>query len=280
VVRTRAPDAAGALDGERLDSGGTPQSIERSLQVIGTWAQLLSIAELHDVMRARRSLETEQGFEHLTGTFANVIAAWREGGVAADAVRELLAKLRVSPTLTAHPTEAKRVTVLEKHKSIYRRLVELDAVRWTRRERELLIEGIRNEIEILWMTGELRLEKPTVAQEVAWGLHFFNTTLFNAIWVLHDDLEHGVPAALRASVGRAATRAQPLGARVARATGVSPGARTRAGGVRGRRAHRGTQPRRALSAVALVHAAQAGGDHRRVIGGRPRDARGALRDRR
>jgi phosphoenolpyruvate carboxylase len=192
VVRTRAPDAAAALDGERLDRGGTPQSIERSLQLIGTWAQLLSIAELHDVMRARRRLETEQGFEHLTGTFAGVIAAWREGGVPAEAVRELLAKMHVSPTLTAHPTEAKRVTVLEKHRSIYRRLVELDAVRWTPRERELLIEGIRNEIEVLWMTGELRLEKPTVAQEVAWGLHFFNTTLFNAIWVLHDDLERAL----------------------------------------------------------------------------------------
>jgi hypothetical protein len=61
VVRTHAPGAAAALSGERLDRGGTPESIERSLQVIGTWAQLLSIAELHDVMRARRRLETEPG---------------------------------------------------------------------------------------------------------------------------------------------------------------------------------------------------------------------------
>ena len=31
------------------------------------------------------------------------------------------------------------------------------------------------------MTGELQLEKPTVEQEVAWGLHFFDETLFEMV---------------------------------------------------------------------------------------------------
>jgi len=31
------------------------------------------------------------------------------------------------------------------------------------------------------MTGELRLEKPSVDQEVAWGLHFFHETLFDGV---------------------------------------------------------------------------------------------------
>ena len=43
------------------------------------------------------------------------------------------------PVITAHPTEAKRVTVMERHRRIYLRLLELESPRWTDREREELI---------------------------------------------------------------------------------------------------------------------------------------------
>ena len=79
--------------------------------------------------------------------------------------------------------------MLEKHRRIYRRLVDLESPRWTPRERQALIDGLRNEIELLWLTGELRLQKPTVPQEVFWGLHFFNETLFEAVPDLLDKLE-------------------------------------------------------------------------------------------
>ena len=79
--------------------------------------------------------------------------------------------------------------MLEKHRRIYRRLVDLESPRWTPRERAGLIDGLRNEIELLLLTGELRLEKPTVAQEVYWALHFFNETLFEAVPDLLEKLE-------------------------------------------------------------------------------------------
>ena len=95
----------------------------------------------------------------------------------------------VQPTITAHPTEAKRVTVLEIHRRIYLKLYELESPRWTPREREALVDLLRNEIDLLWMTGEIRLEKPTVEAEVAWGLHFFRETLFDRTAALCDLLE-------------------------------------------------------------------------------------------
>ena len=85
------------------------------------------------------------------------------------------------PVITAHPTEAKRVTVMERHRRIYLRALELESPRWTDREREELIKALRDEIELLWLTGELKLEKPTVEQEVAWGLYFFNENLFDVV---------------------------------------------------------------------------------------------------
>ncbi len=189
LVRRRAPEVEPILRGERDVAGLSPELLARTLQVQGMWFQLLSIAEQNAAMRRRRQIEADRGYDQLRGTFAQVVSSTAAGGAPASQIRELLEQLRVRPVITAHPTEAKRVTVLEKHRRIYRRLVDLESPRWTPRERQALVDGLRNEIELLWLTGELRLAKPTVPQEVFWGLHFFNETLFEAVPDLLDKLE-------------------------------------------------------------------------------------------
>ena len=189
LVRKRQPEIEPVLRGERLAAGLSPELLARTLQVQGIWFQLLSIAEQNAAMRRRRQTEAERGHDHVRGTFAQVITDAVGAQVPAQDIRALLEILRIRPVITAHPTEAKRVTVLEKHRRIYRRLVDLESPRWTPRERQSLIDGLRTEIELLWTTGELRLAKPTVPQEVFWGLHFFNETLFEAVPDLIDKLE-------------------------------------------------------------------------------------------
>ncbi len=191
VVRARQPAVEPVLRGTASPAGLTPELTARGLQAQGIWFQLLSIAEQNAAMRRRRQIESE-GTEPVRGTLAQVIGEASTSGIKADEIRSLLGILRVRPVITAHPTEAKRVTVLEKHRRIYRRLVDLETPRWTPRERKALIDALRNEIELLWLTGELRLERPTVVQEVAWGLHFFNETLFEAIPILIDKLEQAL----------------------------------------------------------------------------------------
>ena len=192
LIRERQPEVESVLRGERPPAGLSPELLARTLQVQGLWFQLLSIAEQNAAMRRRRQVEAERGYEQVRGTFAQVISSAAASGVPAGEIRELLEVLRVRPVITAHPTEAKRVTVLEKHRRIYRRLVDLESPRWTPRERQALIVGLQNEIELLWATGELRLAKPTVPQEVFWGLHFFNETLFDAVPDLLDKLERAL----------------------------------------------------------------------------------------
>jgi len=181
LVRLRQPDIEPVLRGEGDVGSLSPDVVARALQVQGIWFQLLSIAEQNAAMRRRRQIEAERGHDQLRGTFENVISSAAASGIKADNIRALLDQLRVRPVITAHPTEAKRVTVLEKHRRIYRRLVDLESPRWTPRERQALVAGLRNDIELLWLTGELRLAKPTVPQEVYWGLHYFNETLFEAV---------------------------------------------------------------------------------------------------
>ena len=195
LVRERQPEVETVLRGERSAAELSPELLARTLQVQGLWFQLLSIAEQNAAMRRRRQIEAERGYDQLRGTFAQVISTAAAAGVRGDEIRSLLEVLRVRPVITAHPTEAKRVTVLEKHRRIYRRLVDLESPRWTPRERQILIQGLQNEIELLWNTGELRLTKPTVPQEVFWGLHFFNETLFEAVPDLLEKLERALAQA-------------------------------------------------------------------------------------
>ena len=189
VAARHEPEVVAQLKGTATGTGSSPALLARSLQAQGMWFQLLSIAEQNAAMRRRRETENALGHEQVRGTFAQLIADAARSGVGAERMRQVLQKLRIRPVITAHPTEAKRVTVLERHRRIYRGLMDLESPRWTRRERQGLIQKLRNEVELLWLTGELRLEKPTVAQEVAWGLHFFKETLFEAIPALIEKLE-------------------------------------------------------------------------------------------
>ncbi|HUD26671.1 MAG TPA: phosphoenolpyruvate carboxylase [Burkholderiaceae bacterium] len=181
VVERHEPLAARVLRGQATTDRLAPRVLARTLQAQGILFQLLAIAEQNRDMRNRRELERTHGRAAVKGTFAAVFEKAAADGMPGETIRELLQSIRIRPVITAHPTEAKRVTVLEHHRRIYRSLFELESPRWTQREREDLIGSLRDEIELLWLTGELKLEKPSVAQEAAWGLYFFNENLFDVV---------------------------------------------------------------------------------------------------
>ncbi len=189
VIDFRAPDIMPYFLGAELIPDNNREVMVNSLQAWGIWFQLLNVAEENTAMRRRRQTEKVRGPDKVQGTFSNVLAIAKEQNATPEEVQQLLDKAHIRPTLTAHPTEAKRVTVLEIHRRIYLLLFELEGARWTPRERQRMLDLVRNEIDLLWLTGELRLEKPTVALEVAWGLHFFEQSLFERIPELMEKLE-------------------------------------------------------------------------------------------
>ncbi len=195
VCRRHQPELEAVLRGQADIAGLSPELTARALQVQGIWFQLIAIAEQNTAMRRRRHVERNAGRDRLKNSFSAVLARAAAQGVPAATVHELLTSLRVRPTLTAHPTEAKRVTVLEKFRRIYLILKELEMPRWTERERQALMDDLRDEVELVWMTGELHLEKPTVDREVAWGLHFFDETLFEMLPETLGSLEEALASA-------------------------------------------------------------------------------------
>src|SRR5690242_6497607 len=189
VLRLRQPELLAPFEGTgTLQELGTAL-LPRAMQAYGIWFQLLAIAEENAAIRERRRIEREGGSDAVPGSLSHMVAQLAAANIPAAEIGSLLANAKISPVLTAHPTEAKRVTVLEIHRRIYRLLFDLEASRWTPNERAALLERLRLEIDLLWVTGELRLERPTVEQEIAWGLHFFEETIFARVPELYERLE-------------------------------------------------------------------------------------------
>ena len=195
VIRARQPDIEPIIEGQKDIRSGTDSQILYILEMYGIWFQLLSIAEQNAMVQQRRQIEKEYGRDRVPGTFAHTFYLAAQRGIPAEEIQKVLNNSFICPVITAHPTEAKRVTVLEIHRRIYILLKQLELTRWTPRERDDLTHELRNEIDLLWLTGEIRLEKPTVAQEVTWGLHFFVESLFDGVMELYGELDRALEQA-------------------------------------------------------------------------------------
>ena len=178
VIATHQAPIVATFKGQRR--ARNDKEILYTMQARGIWFQLLSIIEQNSTVRRHREIETFLGAQHNANTFAQLFAKTSQLGISAQAINQALAQAQIEPVITAHPTEAKRITVLRTHRRIYVVLKQLEAERWTPRERANIISRLRHEIELLWTSGELRIEKPTVHDEISWGLHFFSSSLYEA----------------------------------------------------------------------------------------------------
>ena len=184
VIQRRAPEVLESALSPTANLWSEEAAIPL-MQAVNIWFQLNRIIDENAAIRSRRTTEAAEGPEAVEGSFAAALAAL-DPCMTREDFTALSARLSVGPTLTAHPTEAKRVTVLEIHRRIYRLLVSLETQRWTLRERDDILSDIESEIDLLWMTGELRIERPRLADEIEWGLQFFRDALYDAVPQLFD----------------------------------------------------------------------------------------------
>ncbi len=150
---------------------------ERALQAFSIFFQLLNMAEENSAAQNRRALEAEHGLSHLTGLWGRTLLRCRELGISERTICSLLPAVSVEAVLTAHPTEAKRKTVLEQHRQLYLLLVQRENQMWTPLEQLDIRNEIKVVLERLWRTGEILYEKPDVSDERRNVIHY----LFNIL---------------------------------------------------------------------------------------------------
>ena len=142
--------------------------------------QLANLAEERDrirVLRTRARRARGSAIDDSIGEAVNLLAATHD----AAGVEAIVGRVIVHSVLTAHPTEARRRTLLMALRRIRRLLDALDAPLATPDEDADLRRRMREEISLLWHTGDLRAVAPTPLDEVRSALAIFDETLFTVV---------------------------------------------------------------------------------------------------
>lgn len=165
------------------------EAITDLLRLTTIFFHLVNSLEQHEIIRINRERAKNIDVEHpRPESIAELLSGFKKNGYSYEQSVELLKKLDIQPTITAHPTEARRRSILNKQENITSIIGELDDARFTPNEIEGLLRQVLNEIALLISTDEVRSERLTVEDEVENGLFFFTNTIWSTVPRLYDDI--------------------------------------------------------------------------------------------
>jgi phosphoenolpyruvate carboxylase len=170
-----------------LDSMSISETV-RIVRAFSYFSHLANIAEDQNNIRQMRARSIAAGSPR-SGTLALTLSHARAAGFSAADLREFFGKALVSPVLTAHPTEVRRKSTIDREMEIAALLDRRERVQLTPEEIVASDEQLRREVLTLWQTNLLRRTKLTVLDEVANGLSFYDYTFLHEVPRLHCALE-------------------------------------------------------------------------------------------
>ena len=148
-------------------------SDSKIVQSLSIYFQLMILVEENATTQYRKKKESKLSTETIRGTWAEAIKQWVEKGLNEDEMLAIIADSQVMPVLTAHPTEAKRVTVIEIHREFYLLLEKRENKSLSKLEQNTIAEKIIKLLERWWRTGDIYLEKPRIQDERANVIYYF-----------------------------------------------------------------------------------------------------------
>jgi phosphoenolpyruvate carboxylase len=170
-----------------LDGMSTGDTV-RIVRAFSYFSHLANIAEDQNNIRQMRARSTGGGTP-APGTLALTLSHARAAGFSAADLRRFFSSALVSPVLTAHPTEVRRKSTIDREMEIAALLDRRERVQLTPEEVDASDEQLRREVLTLWQTNLLRRTKLTVLDEVANGLSFYDYTFLHEVPRLHCALE-------------------------------------------------------------------------------------------
>ena len=128
----------------------------------------------------------------VVASFTETLQQFANENIDAQQLQVLFNHLKYRPVFTAHPTEAKRRTIMQLMRQILLTTRKFNHRQSNKKDKEKMSKQLLKYIQILWKTDEVRLNKPTVEAEVINGLYYFKTSLFNAVPKVYRKLEQAV----------------------------------------------------------------------------------------
>ncbi|MDE2731736.1 MAG: phosphoenolpyruvate carboxylase [Bacteroidota bacterium] len=181
-LRQQAADRIASL---KLDD------IEWVLRAFTTFFYLANLCEQLEIIRINRNRARQSPDTPRQESIDEAIGMLHAAGYTLEQTLATVGRLDIQPTLTAHPTEARRRTILYKQQDLAD-LLELLRQDLTPERREATIRRIHNQIALLVASDNIRASKPTVSDEVYNGLYYLRNAIWTTLPQIHRDVERAV----------------------------------------------------------------------------------------
>lgn len=161
------------------------------LRLTTIFFHLVNSLEQHEIIRINRDRARQTDLENpRPESIAHALKLFKKRGFSYEDSLRLFTQLDIQPTITAHPTEARRRSILHKQEKITS-LIGNPGEHLTPIERESALRQVMNEISLLISTDEVRAEKLTVEDEVENGLFYFTNSIWSTVPRLYDEIRSG-----------------------------------------------------------------------------------------
>ncbi len=192
----RDEDRAARSELEQILDG---MSISKTVLIVRAFSYFSHLANIAEDQNTIRQMRTRSKGAPRAGALADTLAMAQAAGVTPAELRQFFGNALVSPVLTAHPTEVRRKSTMDREMEVAHLLDRRERVQLTPEEAEASDEQLRREVLTLWQTNLLRRTKLTVLDEVSNGLSFYDYTFLREvprlICSLEDKLNTGDEAA-------------------------------------------------------------------------------------
>jgi phosphoenolpyruvate carboxylase len=165
-----------------------PKEALQIIRAFGFFSHLANIAEdQHHIRRTHAHALIASAPRE--GTMAHALTRARQAGVSAARLASFFTNAMVVPVLTAHPTEVRRKSTIDREMEIADLMAERDGPSLTGGELKANEASLRRAVLTLWQTNPLRRTRLRVIDEVANGLSYYDYTFLSELPRLYAGLE-------------------------------------------------------------------------------------------
>ncbi len=191
--KRRSADPQEACQGEsELNAEVTGLDVDTARVIASAFAlyfDLVNTAEDNNRLLALRQEAFDRHPHGVHDSIADAVETLKAWGVTAEQMADLISRLQIELVLTAHPTEARRRTLLSKIQRIADILKEMSLRTLLPAEQAEVVEELSTEITTLWLTERARTGRPSVTDEVRTTLYYVGQVFWTALPAIYQSLQ-------------------------------------------------------------------------------------------
>ena len=161
----------------------SPNSLFKLTRAFNHFMNFYNLAESIDASRTLDFYENVKYKKKLKNIFIEEIFEnfFKNKKIPNNKIYNIAKSLNIGIVLTAHPTEVKRRTLIQKYHSLTEILEQRNLLKNYPSKLKILDRKIFDEVTIIWNTDEIKRSKPTPAEEARWGLAIIEDSLWDTI---------------------------------------------------------------------------------------------------